>query len=152
MNSKDWHNTHKACPKCKSLKLSQTLVGVIEVDGNYHDSQNTALCTECGWNGKVEDLIPEEQALDTTEPESEPTELRVNIKSIDHSSDVYVDVNDFKRAVINLNDKVVAKLDDDGTINYTNTILGEVKNMLDNVTKIHWLNKHNDVKTDKPSE
>ena len=57
MTREEFNKAHKRCPKCFSKRLRVTLVGIAEIDGNYEDNVNTAVCG-CGWSGKVNELIP----------------------------------------------------------------------------------------------
>ena len=57
MTREEFNKAHKRCPKCFNKRLRVTLVGVFEVDGQYNDDINTALCA-CGWSGKMNELAP----------------------------------------------------------------------------------------------
>jgi hypothetical protein len=57
----DYYEVHKACPSCGNTSTSQTYVGgSIPVVGHeyVHTDPNRATCN-CGWQGMVEDLVPE---------------------------------------------------------------------------------------------
>ena len=57
----DYYEKHKCCPFCGSKRLRCTLLGMIMNINNpnsYKDTNN-ALCENCGWSGKIDDLISE---------------------------------------------------------------------------------------------
>jgi hypothetical protein len=53
---------HRACPKCGSTKIIESLVGYplyIGMEEIYKDG-NSAECYECKWTGIVHDLVEEQ--------------------------------------------------------------------------------------------
>lgn len=56
----DYERQHHCCPECGSHHLQVTLMGnVVNLDNpdDYID-ENNAYCIDCGWNGKVYNLVP----------------------------------------------------------------------------------------------
>lgn len=51
-----YREQHKACPKCGSTHITQTLVGYM----NPPDL-NRADCHDCKWRGTVDNLVPEKK-------------------------------------------------------------------------------------------
>jgi len=135
MNRQEWDKAHKSCPECKMTKISQTLVNVPEIDGHYHDELNTALCRNCGWNGKVSQLVPEPE---TAEPVNHAT-----LRTIDHEENSYVCIKDFTATIENFNQNICSKLTDESVKTYTKSIMGEITSMLASLDMQHWANKHN---------
>lgn len=61
MNSEEFYAAHIRCPNCQGTHVSQTCLGVIHLPGtDFVDNANTVICheRECGWTGKVVELLP----------------------------------------------------------------------------------------------
>jgi hypothetical protein len=61
VNPKEFYAAHRRCPNCKGDHVDQTLVGVMHDPGkDFVDNMNIACCKEreCGWTGKVSELLP----------------------------------------------------------------------------------------------
>lgn len=58
---KQYRENHACCPDCKSVKVGQTLIGYI-LDIRYkadeYKDSNSCWCDDCGWQGIVDDLKP----------------------------------------------------------------------------------------------
>jgi len=57
----EYYKKHKCCPSCGSKMLRCTIVGMlmdINNPNSYKDTNN-ALCENCGWSGKIDDLTEE---------------------------------------------------------------------------------------------
>lgn len=62
----DYGNAHKRCPKCGSDVIRKSIVEYIfdaSHPENYKDC-NSAECQQCGWKGKVHDLVGEDARQD----------------------------------------------------------------------------------------
>ena len=55
----EYYKKHKCCPSCGSKMLRCTMLGMPSFQPNSYKDINNALCENCGWSGKVDDLIEE---------------------------------------------------------------------------------------------
>ena len=153
MNSKEWHEKHRACPECGSTKTKQSLVGVIEVSGHYQDNVNTADCNDCGWAGMVKNLKPgPEKIPQAGEVNEEGREvIKLELKTIDVDGQTYVCAQDMVNNIRSFNNKLDEKLTDDGTKRYTSQLLSEIVGMIVIADKQHWINRTMHKKTQEKS-
>lgn len=136
MNRNDWNLAHKACPKCGNADLKQSLVGVIEIDGNYEDNINTAECSKCGWGGFVNQLVPTGSAV-TGAAQQMP------IRILDFQGETYASTKDIVVAMLDFNKKLNATLPREDMQKFTDAIFKEITGMVITVDKQHWVNKYN---------
>lgn len=59
---KAYYAEHEVCPQCFGEKGWQTCMGYIWQDGTpYYDGNHTH-CTECDWEGRIDDLVRRPEA------------------------------------------------------------------------------------------
>lgn len=58
MTRKEFYDSHTICPNCKSGNLFvSNIVVVTSVGKGFVDKLNSARCTDCGWRGRVIELL-----------------------------------------------------------------------------------------------
>lgn len=55
----EYYKKHKCCPFCGSKRLRCTMLGMPSFSPNSYKDTNNALCENCGWSGKIDDLVEE---------------------------------------------------------------------------------------------
>jgi predicted nucleic-acid-binding Zn-ribbon protein len=138
MNREQFDKAHSACPKCGNTNLRETLVDIAEVIGVdgvgvYFDDTNKAWCEDCGWNGKVNELVPAGDGIDE--------KIEQEVMTVDYDNIVYMSIPDTIKLINILNRAIVAKLDSDGTIKYTNSIFEHIAASFRQIQTQHSLRK-----------
>lgn len=52
-----YYADHAVCPQCGSDQIETTCTGTVTVDPDEHADGNCALCINCGWTGRVVDMV-----------------------------------------------------------------------------------------------
>jgi hypothetical protein len=60
MNIEEYHELHRACPKCNEEDIVTTCLGIIANDWTDVKDTNRAECINCGWKGIFHDLVPKD--------------------------------------------------------------------------------------------
>jgi len=55
-----YYKNHSCCPRCGGKRVIQTLTGLVFPydDPDSYEDYNIALCTGCGWQGKIHRMVP----------------------------------------------------------------------------------------------
>lgn len=138
MNREQWTKAHSACPKCGNTKVRMTLAGipeVVEASGVrvYFDDTNKAWCEDCGWNGKVNELVSSADGIDE--------KIEQEVMTVDYDNIVYMSIPDTIKLINTVNRAIVNKLDVKGTIEYTNSIFNHIEASFRQIQTMHRLKK-----------
>lgn len=132
MNKEEFKTAHSACPICGAADINSTLVGAVELDGEYCDELSTAQCGNCGWSGRVIELIPA-----TTDKAG----LRKPIRVLDLEGETYVNTKDTITAMLQFNAELAETIGRDDVKLFASALFKEITRMLIGVDVQHWQNR-----------